>query len=206
MMINRSTRRRLAAAVAVLGLSAGLTACGDNTDDTSTSQASSTETAANGDVFNKADVSFATDMIPHHAQAIEMVTLTEGRQLDPAVQQLADEIRNAQSPEVETMTGWLTSWGQEVPGTTSADSGNMSEMGDMPGMMSAEDMDALKNAPDDEFQTMWLEMMKQHHEGAVEMAKTEQENGAFPDAIKLADSIVTTQEAEIKEIDQLLGS
>ncbi|MXG88999.1 DUF305 domain-containing protein [Nocardioides flavescens] len=215
--INRTTARRLAATAAVLTLGLGLAACGDSADDGSASPASSTQTAANGDVFNDADVSFATDMIPHHAQAIEMVTMTDGRTLDPAVQQLADEIRNAQAPEVETMVDWLTAWGEQVPETSldhvngghgdSQDTGDSHDPADsdMPGMMSADDMAALEAAPDGEFQTRWLEMMKQHHEGAIEMARTELEDGRFADAKNLAESIVTTQKAEIEEIDQLLA-
>ena len=33
---------------------------------------------------------------------------------------------------------------------------------------------------------MWLEMMMQHHQGAVEMAQTEIDQGTFPDAVSLA--------------------
>ena len=72
--------------------------------------------------------------------------------------------------------------------------------------MSAEEMEALMNASDAEFQDMFLEMMQEHHEGAIEMARTEQAEGEFPDAIDMAESIVTSQQAEIDQIEQLLGS
>ena len=42
--------------------------------------------------------------------------------------------------------------------------------------------------------------------GAIEMARTEQAEGEFPDAIDMAESIVTSQQAEIDQIEQLLGS
>ncbi len=100
----------------MVGLLVGLAACGDDSQEGAI--ASGTRTAAGGDVFNDADVEFATSMVPHHAQAIQMVTLTDGRQLDPEVQQLADEIRAAQGPEVETMVDWLVAWGEEVPETS----------------------------------------------------------------------------------------
>jgi len=77
---------------------------------------------------------------------------------------------------------------------------------DMPGMMTADEMEALMNSSDVEFQDMFLEMMKEHHEGAIEMAETELAQGESPDAIDLAASVVTTQQAEIDQIDQLLGS
>ena len=53
---------------------------------------------------------------------------------------------------------------------------------------------------------MWLEMMMEHHEGAIEMAKTEQADGKYPDALALAESIETSQKAEIEQIKSLLGS
>ncbi len=192
-------------------MSFSLAACGDDSD--SGGNASDQQTAANGDFFNSADVTFATDMIPHHAQAIEMVTLTDTRTLDPQVKQLANSIREAQSPEVETMVDWLTAWGEEVP-ETSIDHTNaghdMSEMpsmesSDMPGMMSADDMQALADASDAEFQDMWLEMMMEHHQGAIEMAKTEKADGEYPAAVSLAESIASSQQAEIEHIKTLLG-
>ena len=211
MLRPRRARQRAIATLTAVALGFGLAACGDDSD--STSSASQPQTAANGDVFNQADVEFATDMIPHHAQAIEMVTLTDERPLDPAVKQLANQIRDAQVPEVETMTDWLTSWGEEVPETSidhanaGHDMGDMPSMdSDMPGMMGADDIEGLQNASDEEFQDMWLEMMIEHHEGAIEMAKTEQADGKYPDAVSLAKSIETSQTAEIDQIRQLLDS
>jgi uncharacterized protein (DUF305 family) len=201
--------RRLAAVGCAIALSATVSACGDSSN-SSDGSPSDTQTAANGDVFNEADVRFATDMIPHHAQAIEMVTLTDGRQLDPDVARLASQIRDAQVPEVETMTDWLTAWGKEIP-ATSLDHSNaghdMDDMDtDMPGMMSAAEMDALANSSEAEFQDLWLEMMMEHHQGALEMAKTERQDGKYADAVSLARSIEAAQQAEIEQIQQLLGA
>ncbi|GAB3028891.1 lipoprotein [Nocardioides flavus (ex Wang et al. 2016)] len=207
-----TTRTRALGAVALtLALGAGLTACGDDTDANSSGEVSTTE-------HNDADVAFASDMITHHAQALSMVDLTLDRPLDPEVQALAEDIRAAQAPEIETMADWLTAWGEEVPETmrdhanAGHDMGDMSDtmddMGhdDMPGMMTAEDMDALENASDEEFQDMWVEMMVEHHEGAVEMAETQQEDGQFKDAVDLAGQIIDAQQKEIDVMNDLLDS
>lgn len=189
---------------------AGLAACGD---DEATAEPASVRTADNGDVFNDADVRFATDMIPHHAQAIEMVTLADARDLDPQVVEIATGIREAQAPEVETMVDWLTAWDEEVP-ETSLDHANAGhggehgggEDGGGGGMMTAEDMTALAEAPDAEFQDLWLEMMIEHHRGAIEMASAEQDEGQFADAVALAESIEASQTAEVERLEVLLGS
>lgn len=194
-----------------LGLALTLTGCGNDeaANDTS-AQVSETD-------HNDADVEFATAMIQHHAQALSMVDLTMDRTLDPEVQRLAEAIREAQGPEIETMSDWLQDWNEEVPETMRdhANAGHdMEGMGDsmddldsdMPGMMSGDDFDELENAPDSEFQTVWLEMMVAHHEGAVEMARDQQESGQYRPAIDLAGNVVATQTAEIAEMKALLGS
>ncbi|MDX6373425.1 MAG: hypothetical protein QOD98_2413 [Nocardioidaceae bacterium] len=212
MLRSHRARRLGIALLTALSLGFGLAACGNDSD--GGRNASDEQTAANGDVFNSADVTFATDMIPHHAQAIEMVTLTDTRTLDPEVKKLADRIRDAQAPEVETMVDWLTAWGVDIPDTSidHANAGHdMSDMpsmasSDMPGMMSADDMQALANASDAEFEDMWLDMMVDHHQGAIEMARTEQAEGKYPGALSLAGSIENSQQAEIEQIKNLLGS
>jgi uncharacterized protein (DUF305 family) len=159
--------------------------------------------------YNAADVDFAGDMIQHHAQALEMVDATLGRDLDTEVAELTEEIRAAQAPEIETMADWLVDWDQPVP-ATSRDHANAHGDGgdidmDMPGMMSADDMAALENVSDAEFQDTWLTMMVEHHEGAVEMAEEQLESGESAEAVALAEEIVRAQEREIAEMQELLG-
>ncbi len=153
---------------------------------------------------NKADVKFATDMIPHHAQAIEMAKFAATRASDPKVKSLAEKIEKAQDPEIKTMSGWLKSWGEKVPTTDGAHGGGHESM-DMPGMMSAGQMAALEKLSGPAFDRMFLQMMTEHHEGAIEMAKTEQKDGKSPDAKALAAEIEKAQTAEIKEMATLLG-
>jgi uncharacterized protein (DUF305 family) len=196
-----------------LVLAAGLlmSACGDDQDGGSDESGSADH--------NDADVAFAGDMIQHHAQALAMVDLTVERQLDPEVQALAEAIRAAQGPEIETMSDWLTEWDEPVPATVrdhvNAEGGEHGEHGDdgmadddtgmdMPGMMSDGQMEELEAASDAEFQDLFLEMMVEHHEGAVEMARTEQDDGRYPPAVALAEQIETAQEAEIETMRSLL--
>ncbi len=145
-----------------------------------------------------------------------MVDLTIDRPLDPEVEAIAEGIRAAQGPEIETMVDWLNSWDEDVPATvrdhvnSGHDMGDMGDMGDtgsdMPGMMSADDMDALEDAADDEFQDLWLQLMIEHHEGAVEMAEAEEASGRYRDAIDLAGRIIDSQQQEIDMMQELLDS
>lgn len=205
-MRNR-TPRALGATALTVTLALSAVACG--TDD----PASDPSTKVSTTEHNDADVAFASDMLQHHAQALSMVDLTMVRPLDPEVQQLAERIREAQAPEIQTFSGWLTDWDEEIPETVRdhANAHGDHVMGgdtgtDMPGMMTADDMTALEEAPDAEFQSMWLDMMIEHHEGAVEMAKSEQEDGQYKPAVDLAADIAESQTAEIDTMQGLLDS
>lgn len=194
-----------------------LTGCGDDEPDGGSDSADSRTD------HNDADVAFASDMIQHHAQALAMVDLTVERALEPEVQALAEAIRAAQGPEIEAMSDWLTEWGEPVPATVrdhvNAEDDHGGEHGadgddgeggddtgmDMPGMMSDAQMDELEAAADADFQDLFLQMMIEHHEGAIEMALTEQENGRHPPAVTLAEQIEAAQTAEIETMQGLLS-
>jgi len=180
----------LAAVVVVIALA--LTGCGGSDEGSRTAPQ-----------FNDADVTFAQQMIPHHRQAIEMARLAQQRATSDEVKELAGEIEKAQDPEIQTMTGWLQAWGKDVP----EDVSGMAHGGvDMPGMMSTDEMKALESASGTGFDRMFLQMMIRHHEGAIELARTEQANGKNGDAITLAKQIETAQTAEISVMERLLRS
>lgn len=201
-MAGRRRRHRIVALAPVLLLLALATGCGSG--DHGDHAASATE-------HNDADAAFATDMIQHHAQALAMVNLTVARPVDPEFTALAQAIRDAQGPEIETMVDWLEEWSEKVPETVNDhmnhDMGTMPEGTDgMPGMMTADEMTNLEVAPDAEFQKMWLGMMIRHHEGAIEMAEAQVKDGRYRPALDLAESIIVAQKAEIEEMKDLLAT
>ncbi len=82
--------------------------------------------------------------------------------------------------------------------------GGMSGMGGMGGMMTPEQMTQLEQTSGAEFDRLFLEMMTEHHMGAVEMAQAELADGSDPRATELAQTIIDTQQAEISEMEGLL--
>ncbi|WP_406468641.1 DUF305 domain-containing protein [Streptomyces sp. NBC_01594] len=199
----RRTALAATAAVATLVLAACSSSSGGHDMGSMESDSSPTAAAsAEAGDHNDADISFSNEMIQHHRQAIEMAALADSRASSKEVKDLATKIEGEQDPEIKTMSEWLTSWGEQVPEDMSGMGHDMSSS--MPGMMSSDDMDKLKKASGAEFDKMFLEMMVKHHEGAVEMAKTEQADGKYGAATKLADDVVTAQTAEIKQMNEML--
>ncbi|MFF0089920.1 DUF305 domain-containing protein [Streptomyces canus] len=183
-----------------------LAACGGGDDSGSAASSPSVSAETSADAHNAQDVSFAQGMIPHHQQAIEMAELAAGRAASPQVKDLAARVEKAQGPEISTMTGWLKTWDEKVPESMPGmDHSGTDGMEGMAGMMDSADMDKLKKASGKEFDSMFLTMMVEHHEGAVEMATTEKAKGEYKDATAMAGDIVTAQNAEISEMKKLLG-
>ena len=200
----------------LLAVSVALAGCGDASTAPATPAApapASSAAAQAGAQFNQADVAFAQGMIPHHREAVEMADLATDRAKNPEVKSLADQIRTAQEPEIDQLTGFLTAWGAEVPadnGMAGMDHGNMSGMpampSAMPGAMAPEQMEQLRNATGAEFDRLFLTMMIEHHQGAVRQAQEEVDQGSNPDAKQMAEKIVADQNAEIARMRKLQAS
>ena len=203
--------RRFTVPTLAFTLVATLAACGS--DDSPSADTTATETTAAAEApsstpaasaaLNDADVEFAQGMIAHHEQAVEMaeIALDPNRQAGAEVTDLATRIQAAQEPEIEQMTAWLTEAGESI----TMDMSEGHDMSSMEGMMTAEQMDALAVATGTEFDTMWLEMMIAHHEGAISQSQTVKANGSSPDVLALADQIIAAQQGEIAEMQALLA-
>jgi uncharacterized protein (DUF305 family) len=207
----------VAAALAVAG-------CTDTASDTSTSPTTSSSAGMSGSMpgmdhggssasaapsatrtdFNEADVMFLQMMYPHHAQAIDMAKLVPGRSQNQQVITLAQNIEKAQGPEMTQMTGLLASFGKPAP-SAEMSGHDMPGMGGMPGMMSAEQMNNLKGLSGKAFDQAWLQMMIDHHTGAITMSDTELRDGSNPDVKKMAEAITANQQAEITQMRGMLG-
>ncbi|MGK5628999.1 DUF305 domain-containing protein [Streptomyces sp. URMC 123] len=213
-------RRALAPAVVAAAAALVLTACGGSGDGSadrdknaapSASASPSAGSSPGATSHNAADVSFAKGMIPHHRQAVEMSRMAATRASSQEVKTLAAEIEKAQAPEIEKLSGWLTIWGEQVPAASAGmdHSGHGGGQGGghdgMAGMMSAEEMADLEKASGEAFDTAFLRLMVKHHQGAVDMARTEKSKGAHQPAKDMADAIITSQSAEITRMNALLG-
>ncbi|MET8405201.1 DUF305 domain-containing protein [Streptomyces sp900116325] len=218
--IKRSMRRprvrRIALVSTVAAAGLALSACSSNgdamsgMDHGSKSSASASATAGQSPApgsFNDADVTFAQMMIPHHEQAVDMAKLADGRAEDSEIKTLAGNIEKAQDPEIQTMKSWLRAWGKPESGSSmpGMDMGSDSSAhSGMSGMMSDKDMKELKAVKGTDFDKMFAQMMIDHHNGAIDMAKNEQKSGKNTTAKRLADDVVKNQTAEVKQLQSIL--
>ncbi len=118
--------------------------------------------------FTDADVRFMQGMIAHHAQALEMTELLKTRSKRETMHKLAQRIELSQADEIRMMQQWLRDRGQDVPSP-----GMHTEHGMhlMPGMLTPEQMKQLADASGPAFDRLFLELMIQHHGGALVMVQ-----------------------------------
>jgi len=167
--------------------------------------------------LSQADVEFMQGMIMHHAQAVEMTALIDSRTENKDLHLLGARINHSQSDEIKFMQRWLSVRSQPVSMTQQKMSGdgehmehtNMSHeaMHLMPGMLTPEQMEALRKAKGGEFDRLFLSGMIQHHNGALTMVKDLFDtagSGQDAELFNFATDVDTGQRAEIKIMQEML--
>jgi uncharacterized protein (DUF305 family) len=162
-----------------------------------------------------ADVEFMQGMIMHHAQAIDMTALIPSHTENRDLRSLGARISSSQSDEIKFMKRWLTARGESVsmrdgmPGMpdTHTSGHDMAAMHLMPGMLTPEQMEALRKATGPDFDRLFLTGMIQHHQGALTMVKDLFDTagaGQDADLFNFATDADNTQRAEIKIMQGML--
>jgi uncharacterized protein (DUF305 family) len=154
--------------------------------------------APDGSQYNASDVWFVRMMIPHHAQALEMAALAPQRAGSPQVRAFAERVSTAQGPEIAVLRAWLDA--RDLPETDPAHPHDQ-----MPGMQPPEAIEALAAATGDAFDALFVELMSDHHQGAVDMATGVLGTGADERILELAGNIAVEQSVEIDRMRELLA-
>ena len=146
--------------------------------------------------WNESDADFLRDMIPHHRQAVEISGLAKGRASNPQITALAERIAVTQAGEINAYRGWLT---QRNLGESSGH-----DHATMPGMQSPTRITELTALTGDEFDRAFVEMMKDHHGGAIAMAGEVLKTGQDPWVRQTATSVAHEQGVEIDRMNSIL--
>jgi uncharacterized protein (DUF305 family) len=163
------------------------------------------------------DVEFMQGMIMHHAQAVEMTAMIELRTKNKSVRLIGAKISQSQSDEINMMKRWLERRGEKIEMPMKGMS-NMEMSGPdhskhenhsmMPGMLSDDQLEALRTSTGAKFDELFLKGMIQHHEGALVMVKDLFDTaGAGQDAeiFNFASDVDTGQRGEIKIMQEMLS-
>lgn len=164
------------------------------------------------------DVEFMQGMIHHHAQAVEMAALIEARTSNKELRLLGARISHSQAEEMRFMERWLALRGEPTAMSTPKAAGGHSHHHMpgmekaapmlMPGMLTPQQMETLRNAKGADFDRLFLTGMIQHHEGALVMVQELFDAagaGQEAEIFNFATDVDSGQRAEIKRMKTLLG-
>lgn len=161
---------------------------------------------------------FARDMKTHHDQAVQMSWIVRDRTDDTLVRSLAYDIARTQENQSGQMAGWLSAWGLRPTGPGEPmdwmqglghgheddPDARLTDEGLMPGMASAEELEKLKSLSGKEAEVYYLQLMIRHHKAGVPMAQVALDYSQNDAVETLAQSIITSQTAEVETMTQML--
>ncbi|MEV0806919.1 DUF305 domain-containing protein [Micromonospora sp. NPDC050200] len=153
--------------------------------------------------FTAADTLFIQGMIPHHAQALQMTALLSARTTNPDVTMLGKRIDVSQRDEITRMQRWLDERSVPSTGPQAGHAGHKL----MPGMLTGEQFDQLKQARGAEFDRLFLTFMIRHHQGALAMVEELYATGGGlePASDQFAREVNADQSIEIQRMQELLA-
>ncbi len=149
---------------------------------------------------NRADVVFATHMIPHHQQGADLAAMVPAHSTNPDLGKLAGNISDIQMSEIKSLANLVTQWSTQPDSDTKGPADTA-----MTGMVTQATLTKLGTLNGADFDKLWLQSMISHHQGAIEMAKTEAHDGNNPDAIAMANKMASAQQAEVDQMTKMLG-
>jgi uncharacterized protein (DUF305 family) len=187
--------RRLTAAVLGATATAGLlTGCGGSDPNS----------------FNEADTAYATGLVNHHAQTLQLLDLTLGRDdLAPRIGSLADQTRQARFDEAAAAKKWLERWGKKVPKTAlehTHDQDGVTYDTSLPGVLSSDEMHTVERTRGMAFVQAWLRALIAHEQGAVELAADAAKHGQNADVVAFAKKDQKAHEQQVAQLERLQTS
>ena len=168
------------------------------------------------------EAGFARDMQTHHAQAVAMALAIRDRTSDFGIRALASDIMFGQTQQMGQLFGWLSQWGlkqgsSEQPmawmtageGHDMGGGGEPAEMrllpdGRMPGMATQAQVNSLSTLPVPKAEILFLQLMIQHHQGAIPMANAIIELSDRPEVQQFAQNVINAQTSEINAMRSML--
>jgi uncharacterized protein (DUF305 family) len=135
---------------------------------------------------------FIDTMVSHHQGAIAMAEVALKNAQHEEIKDLSRNIVSTQRAEIEE----LKSIKKEEFGTSNVPMGMSQEQIRGMGMM----MDSQELARSEPFDRAFIDAMIPHHQSAIEMAKVAYEKSENPRIKKLAENIVSAQQAEIEQM------
>ena len=158
--------------------------------------------------YINADVKFLQGMIVHHEQAILMSEMADIRTNNETILDLAKRIDASQKDEINFMESWLKDRNEfQNISNSSHQNHKMHASMNMEGMATPKQLDDLRNTKSTDFDRLFLQLMINHHDGALEMVEELKKypgNAYDPILNEFVSDLINDQGVEIERMNVLL--
>lgn len=162
--------------------------------------------ARRGDGASAVDVGFLADMSDHHEQARTLAIIAADRTTDETVRDLSRRELIDGQYELGMLHQSLAGL-DAGPGDPSRIAGAWMgagvPVGSLPGMATAEQVQALAGARGDQVELLFVSLMVQHHRGAVTMADSARARAENEHVRRLASVLADRHAAQVREYEVL---
>jgi len=156
---------------------------------------------------NEVDIGFLQDMREHHENAVAIsFVFLDLPETQGSLRTVARSVVLGQGIDIGRMIQMLREMGQaeaNMGDTSMTWMGMSAAVGSMPGIATPSQLDLLASSIGPEANQLFVELMVEHHRGALEMAEFALTRAAMPEVRGLAASIVQAQQGEIAELRKL---
>ena len=158
--------------------------------------------------YINADVKFLQGMIVHHEQAILMSEMADIRTNNKTILDLAKRIDASQKDEINFMESWLKDRDEfNNISNNSHQNHKMHASMNMEGMATPKQLDDLRNSNSTDFDRLFLKLMINHHDGALEMVEELKKypgNAYDPILNEFVSDLINDQGVEIERMNVIL--
>lgn len=215
-----SISRRLSTALVVLAVAVALSSCGEDeptevrlggaqasgkTLDRPWGKVKAFPQLKKAEAPAAADTTFATEMVMHHEQAVELSqNLLTHADVEERIKATARFITQDQSNEISIMSAWLTAWEKSLGSEGHEHHGEHDDAAPMPGMLPQAQVDEVKTLDTPAAQIHFLRSMVTHHEGAITMSQDYLPHRTNSFTFSTAQHIIREQAVEIEYMNNLI--
>ncbi|MFE9188092.1 DUF305 domain-containing protein [Micromonospora sp. NPDC007208] len=185
----------LAAVLLVAGCGAGPRDAASTATPPVTAPPATTAPAVTGTTFNPTDIAWLQLTVAMTERLLPVLDLVPARTTDPAWRRTAAQVATTRRAELDRAHRLLA---EAAAPTTNPHEGH-----DMPGMVTAQEMTALRAASGQPFHRLLAGHLRAHLAQSVRVATSEQQSGVQPATVALAAAVVRSGNADLARLDHL---
>ncbi|MET7373416.1 DUF305 domain-containing protein [Micromonospora arida] len=185
----------LIAVLLVAGCGAGPRDAASTATPPVTAPPATTAPTPTGTAFNPTDIAWLQLTVAMTERLLPVLDLVSARTTDPAWRQTAAQVATARRADLDRARRLLAD--------AAAPTTNPHEGHDMPGMVTAQEMTALRAASGRPFHRLLAGHLRAHLVQSVRIATAEQQSGVQPATVALASDVVRSGTADLERLDHL---